>query len=177
MPAPGSDFAVVRFLTPEACDKYFNATENGIELEGMNKTVIFVEKQPGPTSINDVVRNCTEGDASRCVRALDAEEDWSDMMLMKLARGTGQIKREIDTIKQGKTARGVSFTVIHRGIATTADTYLQRHYIDFRFATIYHALNFKRQLMGDTEWEPCTISFATDPCETAQGVHYKDPDE
>lgn len=108
MPAPGSDFAVVRFLTPEACDKYFNATENGIELGGTNKAVIFVEKQPGPTSINDVVRNCTEGDASRCVRALNAEEDWSVIMLNKLARGKGQIKREIDCIKPGKTARGVS---------------------------------------------------------------------
>lgn len=113
LPSPGSGFAVVRFLTPEACDKYFNATENGIELGGINKTVIFVEKQPGPTSINDVVRNCTEGDASRCVRALDAEEDWPDRMLMKLARGTGQIKREIDTIKQGKTALGVSSTIVH----------------------------------------------------------------
>jgi hypothetical protein len=108
MPAPGSDFAVVRFLTPEACDKYFKATENGIEIQGEKKTVVFVEKQPGPSSINDVMRNCAEGDASRCVRALDAEEDWSDMVLMKLARGKGAVKREVDRIKQGKTARGVS---------------------------------------------------------------------
>jgi hypothetical protein len=54
------------------------------------------------------MRNCTEGDASRCVRALDAEEDWSDMVLMKLARGKGANKREVDRIKQGKNARGVS---------------------------------------------------------------------
>ncbi|KAH7408639.1 hypothetical protein DE146DRAFT_752764 [Phaeosphaeria sp. MPI-PUGE-AT-0046c] len=158
LPAAGSDFAVVRFLTPEACDKYFNATENGIEIAGDKKAVIFVEKQAGPSSINDVMRNCTEGDASRCVRALDAEEDWSDHLLMKLARGKGQTKREVDCIKQGKTARG-------------------RHYVDFRFANIYHALHFKRQLAQDSDWEPCTISYATDPCETAQGVHYQDADE
>jgi hypothetical protein len=108
MPVPGSEFAVVRFLTPEACDKYFKATENGIEVQGDKKTVIFVEKQPGPSSINDVMRNCIEGDASRCVRALDAEEGWSDQKLMKLARGQGASKREVDRIKQGKTARGVS---------------------------------------------------------------------
>jgi len=109
MPSPGSDFAVVKFLTPEACEKYFKDTENGIEIQGdLKKTVIFVEKQPGPSSINDVMRNCIEGDASRCVRAIDAEEDWSDMMLMKIARGKGVAKREVDRVKRGKTARGVS---------------------------------------------------------------------
>ncbi|KAF2026958.1 hypothetical protein EK21DRAFT_34283, partial [Setomelanomma holmii] len=160
MPTPGFDCAVVRFLTPEACDNYFKATENGIEIQGQGdkKTVVFVEKQPAPSSINDVMRNCTDGDASRCVRAIDAEEDWSDMLLMKLAKGKGASKREVDRIKRGKTARG-------------------RFYIEFRFANIYHALNFKRQLMEDPDWEHCTIAYATDPCETARSVHYKDEDE
>jgi hypothetical protein len=112
MPSPGSDFAVVKFLTPEACEKYFKATENGIQVQGdLKKAIILVEKQPGPSSINDVMRNCIDGDASRCVRALDAEEDWSDMLLMKLARGKATMKREVDRIKRGKTARGVSFSV------------------------------------------------------------------
>ncbi|KAH4893303.1 hypothetical protein HBI49_127190 [Parastagonospora nodorum] len=157
LPVPGSDFAVVRFLTPEACDKYFKATENGIEVQGDKKTLIFVEKQAGPTSINDTIRNCTEGDASRCIRALDADEDWSDMQLMKLARGKSSIKREVDRIKQGITARG-------------------RHYIDFRFASIYHALNFKQQLHQEEDWESCTIVYAPDPCEIAHSVHYQDED-
>ncbi|KAF2821307.1 hypothetical protein CC86DRAFT_373672 [Ophiobolus disseminans] len=159
MPPPGSGFAVVRFLTPEACEKFFKATENGIEVQGdLKKAVVFVEKQPGPSSINDVMRNCIEGDASRCVRALDAEEDWSDILLMKLARGKGVGKREVDRIKRGKTARG-------------------RYYIEFRFANIYHALNFKKMLMDDPDWETCTISYAADPCESANGVHYKDEDD
>jgi hypothetical protein len=110
MPAPGSDFAVVRFLTTGACDKYFKATENGIEIQGDKKTVVFVEKQPGPASVNDVMEHCAAGDASRCVRALDAEEDMSEVMLMKLARGKGTTKREVDRIKQGKTTRGVSIS-------------------------------------------------------------------
>lgn len=111
MPSPGSDFAVVRFLTPEGCEKFFKATENGIEIQGdLEKAVVFVEKQPGPTSINDVMQNCIEGDASRCVRAMDAEEDWQDMALMHIARGKGAAKREVDTIKRGKTASGVSLS-------------------------------------------------------------------
>ncbi|KAJ4298156.1 hypothetical protein N0V90_006055 [Kalmusia sp. IMI 367209] len=157
LPQPGSGHAIVRFLTPEACSKYFEATENGITVPGQ-KDIIFVEKAPGPNSTNDVVRSCTEGDASRCIRAYDADEDWSDVMLLRLARGKGQSKREVDRIKRGKTAKGRSF-------------------VEFRFANIYNALQFKRQLMDDEEWEHCMIAYAPDPCEIAQGVHIKDKDE
>ncbi|KAF1961691.1 hypothetical protein CC80DRAFT_543054 [Byssothecium circinans] len=157
LPEPGSSVAHVRFLTAEACDKYFKATENGIQMPG-EKFVIFVEKQPGPNSLNDVMRNCADGDASRCIRAYDADDDWSDMVLMKLARGKGQQKREVDRIKRGKTSRG-------------------RSYIEFRFASIYHSLNFRRALMDDEDWEHCTIGYAPDPCEIATGPHFKDEDE
>jgi hypothetical protein len=60
----------------------------------------------------------------------------------------------------------------------TTLTYLnQRYYIEFRFANIYHALSFKRQLTKDVDWEHCTINYGIDPCDTARGVHYKDEDE
>ena len=109
MPELGSEHALVKFLTPEACQAYLEATENGIEVHGgTKKTVIFVDKQPGPNSINDVIQNCINGDASRCVRATGADDDWSDGALLTLARGKQQIKRDIDRIKRGNTARGVS---------------------------------------------------------------------
>lgn len=31
--------------------------------------------------------------------------------------------------------------------------------------------------MEDSEWESCTVTYAPDPCDTAQGVHYNDADE
>jgi protein-S-isoprenylcysteine O-methyltransferase len=109
LPEAGKDHAMVKFLTADACEKYFNATENGIQIPGdKTKTVIFVERSPGPNSINDVLRNCIEGDATRCLRALDADEDWGDKPLLHLARGNSKLKREVDRIKRGKTARGVS---------------------------------------------------------------------
>ncbi|KAH9867906.1 hypothetical protein IAQ61_007210 [Plenodomus lingam] len=154
----GSGIGIVRFLTVEGCQKYYEATKNGIEIHGSDKekkTVVLVERTEGPNSINDVMRACAEGDASRCVRAVGADEDWPNTLLVKLARGTEKVKRELDTIKQGKTSRGFN-------------------YVEFRFANIYHALSFKRELLNDEEWEHCNISFATDPCEIAQGVHYKD---
>lgn len=69
-----------------------------------------MEKADGPNSVNDMLAACTEGDATRCVRAYDADDDWGDILLMKLAsRPKGsQPKREVDIIKRGDTARGVS---------------------------------------------------------------------
>ena len=49
--------------------------------------------------------------------------------------------------------------------------------MEFRFSNIYHALNFKRELMDNDDWEHCSIGYAPDPCELADGVHYKDEDE
>lgn len=108
LPVPGSDFALVKFLTPEGCQKFFDATENGIELPGDKKALITVEKTQGPNSVNDLLRNCNDGDGSRCVRAYDADENWGDTVLKKLAVGQSKTKREIDVIKRGRTARGVS---------------------------------------------------------------------
>ncbi|ORY10716.1 hypothetical protein BCR34DRAFT_588370 [Clohesyomyces aquaticus] len=157
---PGKANAVIRFLTPEGCQKYFDATANGIPitLPDGNEALMQVEKTPGPQSLNDVLKNCIEGDASRCVRALDADQDWQDIVLLNLARGKGQSKREVDRIKRGRTPAG-------------------RYYIEFRFSNIMHALAFKRVLYEDEDWEKCTITYAKDPCETARGVHLKDEDE
>ncbi|KAL1796690.1 hypothetical protein ACET3X_005230 [Alternaria dauci] len=158
LPESGSSNALVKFLTPESCEKYHKATANGIEVVGdTKKTIVFVEKAEGPNSINDVIRNCIEGEASRCVRAIGADED-SDVALMKLARGKSVNKRDVDRIKIGKSARG-------------------HPYVEFRFSNIYHALNFKRELMDNEDWEHCNIVYAPDPCELAKGVHYKDEDE
>jgi hypothetical protein len=112
MPETGSEHALVKFLTPDACQAYLDATENGIEIQGdTKKTVIFVDRQPEPSSINDVIQNCIDSDASRCIRASGADEDWSNHMLFRLARGKQQPPRDVDCIKQGKTGHGVSGAV------------------------------------------------------------------
>lgn len=81
---------------------------NGIEVAGAKTKVVFVEKTAGPNSVNDLTQRCIDGDVTRCVRAIGADDDWSDLVLLNLARGKGQVKSEIDRIKRGKTARGVS---------------------------------------------------------------------
>ncbi|KAA8617885.1 hypothetical protein PtrSN002B_006406 [Pyrenophora tritici-repentis] len=159
MSEPGSSTAVVKFLSAEGCDKYHKETANGIKVVGDMKTVIIeVEKTDGPNSINDVIRNCIEQGVTRCVRAT-GEMDKDDMTLMKLARGNSHAhKREVDRIKRGKNKQGHA-------------------YIEFRFANIYHALQFKRELHALEEWEHCNVQYIADPCEVAKGIHYKDEDE
>jgi hypothetical protein len=107
LPQPGSNVAMVKFMTVEGCQKFFDATANGIEVPG-SKTLITVEKHQGPNSVNDLLKSCSEGDASRCVRVVDADSDWGNTALRRIAIGTSKIKREIDIIKRGKTAQGVS---------------------------------------------------------------------
>ncbi|KAF2742861.1 hypothetical protein M011DRAFT_471895 [Sporormia fimetaria CBS 119925] len=156
LPPKAGDFAMVKFVTAEGCRKYFDATENGIEVPTeKGKLVILVEQSAGPNSVSDVLQHCIEGDVSRCVRAIGADEDWSDVALRRLAMETSKAKGDIDIIARGKTAKGL-------------------HFIEFRFATIYHALNFKRELHNDEEWEACNIVYSTDPCEAASGVHLND---
>lgn len=106
-PKAGSKTAIVKFFTSEECDKYFAATANGIVIPG-TKIVVSVDKSDGPNSVNDMLAACEKGDATRAVRAYDADDDWGDIMLLKIARGnSSQSKREVDTIKRGTTARGV----------------------------------------------------------------------
>ncbi|PSN74119.1 hypothetical protein BS50DRAFT_580966 [Corynespora cassiicola Philippines] len=151
----------VMFLTDKGCQNYLKATENGIVVPD-NNAIVFVEEVKMPTSINDNIKNCAESDASRCVRALHAEEDWTDSALMKIAvgRDTAKPKRTVDIIKHGKTISGANK--------------LQIHYIEWRFSSILSALSFRRELLADEEWEHCNIAFATDPCETAKGPHFDD---
>jgi hypothetical protein len=41
------------------------------------------------------------------VRALGADDDWSDAALMKLALGPDKVKRDVERIKKGRTTKGV----------------------------------------------------------------------
>jgi hypothetical protein len=103
---------MIKFMTPEGCDKYFSATENGIEIPGdKTKKVYFVERQPGPNSVNDLLQNSADGDVTRCVRATDADLDWSDMLLLRIARGRDKVKRDIDRIIRKRNAQDVSSRV------------------------------------------------------------------
>ena len=64
-----STFATVMFFSVEACQKYFEATRNGIRLPGSPERLVSVERVLGPHSVGDILENCITVDATRCVRA------------------------------------------------------------------------------------------------------------
>lgn len=112
---PASDVATVKFLTPNACTTYLAATSNGIVIPAdpskpsAPQKLVFVEPQPSPNSINDMIQACIDTEQTRCVRAMGVDVDWSDAALMKLALGTDRAsKRDVERIKKGTNAKGVS---------------------------------------------------------------------
>lgn len=120
MPEDGSANAAVKFLTTASCQAYLDATKNGIEIQGdTKKTIIFVDMQAEPSSINDVIQNCIDKDVTRCIRAIGADDDWSNSALFKLARGKQSTRRVVDGVRQGKTEQGVS------GVVFVTPNYLQ----------------------------------------------------
>jgi hypothetical protein len=103
-----STFATVMFFSVEACQKYFEATRNGIRLPDSPQHLVSVERVPGPRSVGDLLENCITVDGTRCVRACHADTDWGRVALMKLATGNEKKKREVEVIKSGTDSRGVS---------------------------------------------------------------------
>ncbi|OCK77175.1 hypothetical protein K432DRAFT_384903 [Lepidopterella palustris CBS 459.81] len=148
---PGKPTAFVRFMTAEGFEKYFEGTANGVQIPG-EKCSIFVDRGPGPNSVNDLLQTLIEAGATRCIRCVDADEDWKESTLFRIARGKN---REVDKIVKGETEKG-------------------RTFIEFRFANIYNALSFKHEIQNDEDWEYCTVSYAPDPCEVATGTHLND---
>ncbi|KAH7115137.1 hypothetical protein B0J11DRAFT_444737 [Dendryphion nanum] len=155
IPEPGQAHTMVKFMTVEGCSKFAKDTRRGILLPGGQNKMIFVELVPGPNSVNDALQAFIDHGITRCIRAVDADDDWGTVALNRLALGTDKVKRDIDIIKQGKTDKG-------------------RHYIEFRFGNVYHAVSFKKQLEAQIDWEHCMVQFAPDPCAIATGLHTQD---
>lgn len=187
---------MVKFLTAEACQKYFEETEKGVVFgSGEKKTVVFVEKSVSPNSSNKFIDAAVRDGATRCVQAIGADESLSETFLMELARGKAQRKREMDRIRHGTTSSGVShferswnsffsfhsllFHFLRFSLKTCTMLKLtllshQFHYIEFRFANITDSISFLRDLRNKEAWEHCYIKYAPDPCELAKGVHFED---
>lgn len=147
---PGKTTALIKFMSGDSCRKFLDATANGIKIPGLDR-VIFVDRDPGPNSSNDLLRGLIDVGATRCIRAVNADEDWPENHLLAIARGQSKA-RAVDRIVQGKDRNG-------------------RHYAEFRFGSVYDALLFKVEIQNDEDWEHCNIFDAPDPCEISNGVH------
>lgn len=103
---PGNQYAFVRFMTPEDCKVYFDASANGIPYPGPEKRVIWVETDPqGVMSINERLDYLIKEKATRIVRAVGVDADWGATGLYKVASFN---KRLVEDIIDGQNVAGVS---------------------------------------------------------------------
>jgi hypothetical protein len=146
-----SGVAYVRFTSGDACDKYCEKYQNGLTFRyrGRSYTVV-VDKCTEVDITSGMLQGYIDCGASRCVRAIGADEDWGMGALKKLAEGKSR-KGKVENITD----------VYRNGIRT----------IVFRFTSINEAVTFKAMLTRDEGWEACNVQFAADPCEKAGGVH------
>lgn len=102
-------------MNGDSCQRFIAATANGIKMPGQDR-IIFVDRDPSPNSSNDLLRGLIDMGATRCIRAVGADEDWPENSLLSVARGRGKA-RVVDRIVQGKDRNGVcdvrSFLYIH----------------------------------------------------------------
>jgi hypothetical protein len=116
---PESSIAQVKFLTAEACKRYFQDTKNGVKGVIRGKEVeIHVEGTRGPNSQNHTIEQwAKDPDTSRCIYANGVEVDLSEHTILKLAEGSNKNKRKIDIIKrQIRSGVRIALTLYAPGI-------------------------------------------------------------
>jgi hypothetical protein len=163
-----SGVAYVRFTSGDACDKYCENYRNGLTLRYRGRLyTICVDKCTEVDIISGMLQGYIDCGASRCVRAIGADEDWSMGALRKLAEGKsrkGKVENITDVYRNG-----VSWC--HWALFVRLANSPQVRTIVFRFTSINDAVTFKAMLTRDEDWEACNVQFAVDPCEKASGVH------
>jgi len=163
-----SGVAYVRFTSGDACDKYCEKYQNGLAFRYRGRSyTVFVDKCTEVDIISGMLQGYLDCGASRCVRAIGADEDWGMGALKKLAEGKsrkGKVENITDVYRNG-VSRATRALFIR-----LADS-LQIRTIVFRFTSISEAVTFKAMLTRDEDWEACNVQFAADPCEKAGGVH------
>ncbi|KAI9803223.1 MAG: hypothetical protein M1825_002014 [Sarcosagium campestre] len=147
---PPHPTATIYFLRHDECMRYYHETSNGIvvpELRGPNGKdyTLFVDLGKETDIVGSVLKELIDSGATRCVRAVDADEHWTQAELEKIAG------------LRGRRVEGVEITRTQSG----------RRIVTFRFCNVQDGSRFKGALERDVEWEHCNIHYAPDPCARA----------
>lgn len=150
--SPITRTAFITFTSGDACTRYYEHYPNGLEIKHQGrKWTIFVEKGSEVDVISGVLQVQLDCGASRVVRVLGADDEWTMCAFRRIAEGPNGMRKVEAIIDAWRNGTRV---------------------IDFRFCNIADAVAFRGKLKRDTDWMDCTISFAVDPCEMATGVHF-----
>jgi hypothetical protein len=151
----------------EDCKKYLDATGNGIDLPNDKGRIIWVEVMEDAEPVGELLKGYYDAGVTRCVRAIGIDEDWGEGGLTRLSAAK---KRKVERVINGMSEGGVST------ISSTAKTWRkltenQARTVEWRFANIRDALQFKGELVRDIDFEHCNVVYAKDPCERYEKVH------
>jgi hypothetical protein len=99
--SPAGSTAYVTFTSGDACDKFHDKYPNGITFKHRGKAhTVFVDKSKDVDVVSDMLQGYLDCGASRCVRAVGADEDWGMGALYKLAYGKSRkVEAVIDTLR------------------------------------------------------------------------------
>ena len=90
--------AYVTFTSGDACDKFCDKYTNGLTFKHKGRShVVFVDKGKDIDVISGMLQGYIDCGASRCVRAIGADDDWGMKALQKLAEGRTS-KRKVENI-------------------------------------------------------------------------------
>ena len=147
-----SNSASVTFLHADDCQKYFNATGNGIKF-GKN-LIADVRLSTEVDVVGGRLQALIDKEATRCVRAVGIrpENQLKYHVLEAMAKGRMTRERKVERIIKEKNARGIDS-------------------VTWRFCDIRDAEAFTTELRRDEIWEHFNIHYAPDPCALSKGVH------
>jgi len=139
----GRSSAQVIFIDADDCQKYLDATANGIEydLPSARGEVAFVDPGRDVDVVGGRLRDMLQNGVTRCVQAIGVDKNLSSI--------------EIAAFPKSKALgiEGIRDTVSAKGYRTVC----------WRFCEIREALTFKTQLDRDEDCEHWNVKFVPDP--------------
>lgn len=88
----------------EDCEKYYNATCNGVDIPGQAERFALVKLADRNEAAHEFLRGLIAVGATRCIRAIGVSSAFGMTALSKLALGG---KREVERIVNGVNPKGV----------------------------------------------------------------------
>ena len=143
--ASESSTAYIRFLDLSHCQKFYDATSNGLVYghdSAGEERIAWVTLSSDVDVVGGLLSQWIIAGFTRCVRAVPVDDSITTDQLRKIAERKA---RKVEAVEDGQTITGMSRFVI------------------WRFCNISHAVEFKAALSRDEEWEACNITFADDP--------------
>ena len=102
----GDSSAFVTFLHGEDAERYYEATENGLEYEKEGvEYVIMTQMTSEVNPVSGVLREYIEKEFTRCIRAIGVDIEWTLTALHEVAARKGRkVEKIVDSLNASKAS-------------------------------------------------------------------------